>query len=747
VAEERRTDPGLREFVARAEEGFAIVAPDRTVRIMNEAAERMLGLERAEVVGRPYPDPGILDELECVLDSDDHEPREFELEALGRRLHGTITPYLTGGDAGAVLTLRDDTAIVHERERADAILSATGDGIVVFAPDGRCVRVNEPTCLMLDVCTAEEVGDLDGLATLLGLPAGGLEVPSESPAGYDNADGDATLEIEIEKPKRLVLHVHTEPIHDARGHVTGSVVMLRDVTADADLMQMKNEFVSTVSHELRTPLTSIKGYIDLILDGDAGDVDDMQREFLGIVKENTDRLVELINDMLDISRIESGRIHLKVAPLDLRDSIAGAADTFGAVLDQRGHKLICEVTDDLPLAAGDRDRVGQVLINFISNAVKYSPEGGTVTVRAVPDGDQMIRVTVTDEGIGIGDEDLGQMFTQFFRVDSAMTREIGGTGLGLSICKSIIDLLGGTIGVQSALGEGSTFYFTLPVVGPDLVRTPSVEGPTDQTGGKVLVIDADPDAAALIETYLARHGYDVVKAYTAIEAIEKAVAEKPDVITLDVVLKDTDGFDLMHRFKEMPETADTPVVVLSVICDEGRSCRLGAANYLEKPIDRDRLVRIIKETLGPVSSPLVLVVDDDRDIVDMLKHTLQGVGFAVSSAYDGREAMAAVEANHPDLIMLDLKMPEMDGYEVIQALKHDPARRDIPILVMTAHQLDSERIDLIEMTAAQVAKPFEPGDLAGRVAEILNREVIAETTAAADAAITPGTPPAPAAVT
>lgn len=739
MAEERRTDPGLRELVARADEGFVIVAPDRTVRIMNEAAERMLGLKRSEVVGRPYPDPAIVAELELVLDSDARTTSEFDLEALCRQLHGTVAPYLAEGHSGAVLTLRDDTPIVRERERADAILSATGDGLVVFDPDGRCLSVNEPTCVMLGVCSAQEVGDRDHLAVLLGLPDGGLTTRDDSTVPADETAGDGTLEIEIERPTRRVLHVHTEPISDPTGHVTGSVVMLRDVTSDADIMQMKNEFVSTVSHELRTPLTSIKGYIDLILDGDAGEVDEIQREFLGIVKENTDRLVALINDMLDISRIESGRIHLKVAPLDLRDSIAGAADTFGAVVDQHGHSLVCEVADDLPLAAGDRDRVGQVLINIISNAIKYSPNGGTVSVRAFPCEDQMIRVTITDEGIGIAPEDLGQMFTQFYRVDSAMTREIGGTGLGLSICKSIIELLGGSVGVESALGEGSTFYFTLPVAGPDLVRTPSVEGPTEPTGGKVLVVDGDPDAAALIETYLARHGYDVTKAYSATEALEKAVSERPDVITLDVVLKDMDGFDLMQKFKELPETAHTPVVVLSVICDEGRSCRLGAANYLEKPIDRDRLVRIINETLGPVSSPLVLVVDDDHDIVEMLKRTLQSVGFAVSSAYDGREAMAAVDANRPDLIMLDLKMPEMDGYEVIQALKHDPKRRDIPILVMTAHQLDSAQLDLIELTAAQVAKPFEPDDLAGRVAEILNQEVIAETTGVAG----PGAPTAP----
>jgi CheY-like chemotaxis protein/two-component sensor histidine kinase len=510
---------------------------------------------------------------------------------------------------------------------------------------------------------------------------------------------------------------------DTNGTYIGMVLTLHDITAEREIAQMKNEFVSTVSHELRTPLTSIKGYVDLILDGDAGEVDEIQREFLGIVKENTDRLVQLINDMLDISRIESGRIHLNIQPLDVSESLIGTADTFRAVLDQKGHRLELDVEPDLPLVAGDRDRIGQVLINLTSNAIKYSPEGGVVTLGARAEGREVI-VSVRDEGLGIAEENLPRMFEQFYRVDSAMTREIGGTGLGLSICKSIVELLGGRIWVETELGKGSTFSFSLPVAGPALVRTPEVEGPLEATGGKVLVIDADPDAAALVENYLARHEYDVIKAYSAAEALTKAAEEHPDVITLDVVLKDMDGFELLQKLKDDPATASIPVVVLSVVCDEGRSCRLGASRYLEKPIDKERLVKIINDTLGPVSSPVVLVVDDDRDIVDVLKRTLQGKGYSVATAYNGREAMVAVERDLPDLILLDLKMPEMDGYEVIHTLKTRVTTRDIPIIVMTAHQLDADQIHLIEMTAAQVAKPLEATSLAEEIADMLTSEGI-----------------------
>ncbi|MBI5231243.1 MAG: response regulator, partial [Coriobacteriales bacterium] len=420
----------------------------------------------------------------------------------------------------------------------------------------------------------------------------------------------------------------------------------------------------------------------------------------------------------------SGRIHLKVEPISLRDSIADAVATFQAVLAQSGRTVKADVPDDLPDVAGDRDRVNQVLINFISNAIKYSPEGGDVTVTA-KGADGAVMVSVTDEGLGISVEDQKLLFQKFFRVDSAITREIGGTGLGLSICKSIIELLGGSIGVKSKLGQGSTFYFTLPVAAADLVRMPKVAGP-EGAHGTVLVVDRDPEIAALIETYLSRHGYDVVQAHSAEEAIETARRVQPSVITLDVILDDADGFELLQRFKEQPETADIPVVVLSIVCDEGKSCRFGAANYLEKPIDQDRLISIVDDLVGSKTSPLALVADDDRSIVKMLSETLRRRGFAVAAAYDGTEAIAAIEQHKPDIVLLDLRMPRMDGYEVLKRVKSKSEWADIPIVVMTAYQIDSEQIDLINLAAGRIAKPMSPEEIAAKVDELLTAQMTTE---------------------
>ncbi len=699
--------------MATTSEGLIAIGPDGDVRVFNETAEALLGLKRSEVAGKLYTalrQPKVEAAIERLLRPKARkEPRAIRLTLGERVIAATIAPYDCSGNRAAVVTLRDDTALEAYRKRAEAILASTGDGLIVFDPEDVITYINPAATMLAGLRPSKLLGKRTPLWEMLSM----MPEDSFSPA----IDGSQVREVRLEEPEHRIMDVRTDPVLDENGGYLGYVATLHDVTAEREVGQMKNEFVSTVSHELRTPLTSIKGYIDLILDGEAGEINEIQREFLSIVKQNSDRLVELINDMLDISRIESGRIHLKIQPLDICDLIAGAVDTFQAVSDQSGHKLLPKAPADLPKVAGDRDRVGQVLMNFISNAIKYSPEGGSVTVKAKIEGDTVV-VAITDQGIGIAKEDQAKLFTKFYRVDSSLTREIGGTGLGLSICKSIIELLGGKVGVKSTAGKGSTFWFSLPVASKDLVRTPGVEGPS-AAGGMVLVVDRDPEIANLVETYLVKQGYDVVKAHTAQEALEKAIEVRPRVITLDVMLDDGDGFDLLQKLKDTPETSEIPVLVLSIVCDEGRSCRLGAADYLEKPIDKRRLTTVIDDLVGSVASPVVLVVDDDRNIVDLLCRNLKSKGYSVVAAYNGAEAMAALRKKHPDLILLDLQMPVMDGYQVIEKVKTNPDTKDIPIVVMTAHQIDRSRIDILGLAQQKVDKPFSAEDLARKVESLL----------------------------
>ena len=766
--------PTLLALLSAAEEGLVSITADGLLGFVNPAASELLDLNAETIVGREFSAlgaPALIEQIGKTL-APRGRPGSVRVE-LGERMLRCGVARSSARDGGIIVTVRDETELVDERDRTEAILAATGDGLVLLSPDDEITYINPAACEMLQVRPSRIIGTRASIDALLGvendrdpkpqtrcsdikhcghpecpaytsaelrcwLVTGTLCHPEEGPCTFekkreecqtcdyhvtyaetfDPLDTDSVSEVELSHDeKNLVVKARVSAVIDDGGNYIGRVLALRDITAEREIADMKNEFVSTVSHELRTPLTSIKGYVDLILDGSAGEISEIQAEFLGIVKENSDRLVELINEMLDISRIESGRVHLKVEPLDVAESVRGAVDTFRAVLSQSGHSITVSASRKLPHVAADRDRVGQVLVNLISNALKYSPGGGEVTVHARHEGDTVI-VSVTDQGLGISREDQKRLFTKFYRVDTAMTREIGGTGLGLSICKTILELLGGTIGVKSTAGKGSTFWFSLPVAPDELVRTPSLKGP-DSAGGTVLVIDRDPDVADLIETYLVKRGYEVVKAFTADEALVIALKIRPRAITLDVILDEGDGFDLLQRLKEHDETRDIPVVVLSIVCDEGKSCRMGAANYLEKPIDHNRLLSMIDDIVGGVDSPVALVVDDDRAVVKVLSETLRRKGFAVVAAYNGLEAVAALGKRIPDIIVTDLRMPKMDGYELIQRVKTTPEWVEIPILVMTAHRLDRSRIDVLHLATQYMRKPFSPELIADEVEMLL----------------------------
>ena len=704
--EPRGSDPSVGELLDLADEGLVLLDASGVVTTANVAATQLL-TDGAAMIGRPYAEIVPADIAARVASALASRRRSHSFSASHSQRDLTFTVKRTA--KGAALVVRDDTTLVEERERAEAVLAAAADGLVLIGSDGHVDSANPAACEMLSRTARSLLGKQVSLAALIGeKSASTLASATGEPVEVHLADGDAPV----------VATARLAEVDDASGRHLGTVLALHDITAEREIADMKNEFVSTVSHELRTPLTSIKGYVDLILDGDAGEINEIQREFLGIVKENSDRLVELINEMLDISRIESGRVHLKIEPMNIADSVAGAVDTFRGVLAQTGRTVNVHVPASLPPVAADRDRVGQVLINLVSNALKYSPAGGDVNVEAHHHGDK-VTISIADSGLGISREDLKRLFTKFYRVDSAMTREIGGTGLGLSICKTIIELLGGEIGVKSTLGKGSTFWFSLPVAPVEMVRIPLLEGPDGFTGGTILVVDRDPEVADLIDTYLTRRGYGVVKAHTADEALVAALRYKPRAITLDVILDEGDGFDLLQRLKDSPDTCNIPVVVLSIVCDEGRSCRMGAANYLEKPIDQSRLLTMIDDIVGKVSSPVALVVDDDRDVVKLLSETLRRKGFAVAMAYDGTEAIASLEQRVPDIIVTDLKMPKMDGYELIQRVKTTAGWAHVPIVVMTAHRIDPERIRLLDLAAHLLNKPITLEGIAAEVEAVL----------------------------
>lgn len=613
-----------------------------------------------------------------------------------------------------------------EAAKSRAILESIADGVLVLDHNGRVLLVNP---------AAEELLGFSALALqgehfrhMLGL-------------GETNTDRDLAQALYAELRQRLeaptgdpirtrvstvrltagkrVLAVTIAPLITELGGAPGVVAALRDISREAEVERIKNEFISTVSHELRTPMTSIKGYTDLLFLGMAGGLSDAQRSFLQIIKSNADRLTALVNDILDISRIETGRIRLTIESLDLGKIIGQVVRVFQEQYREKGVELEWQEPTDLPQVRGDADRVTQILNNLLANAWQYTPSGGRVSVRLY-ERDGFLQVDVTDTGIGISAEDLPRIFDRFYRADHPVVQEVGGTGLGLAIVKMFVEMLGGEIWAESELGVGSVFSFTLPlasiplleaeIIHPDLIAVEPPPAVGRRT--KVLVVEDDRDLALLLRRHLEAEGYQVLLAGSGEDALWLAREEQPQLITLDIMLPDRDGFAVLEQLKENPVTNPIPVIIVSVLTDPERGYALGAVDYVVKPFEEKKLVESVHNALAPreKGAPVkLLVVDDDLDILNFLDQALSFHGYQVWTAVSGPEALERTEEVRPDLILLDIRMPGMDGYEVIRRLKGNEATRSIPIIVITASPVDKERdrVRVLGMGAAQyVTKPL-----------------------------------------
>jgi len=593
------------------------------------------------------------------------------------------------------------------------IFASTSDGIVLLNQDGTVAEANG---------RVEEFFDRPGLMVgrnfleivakaspeLQEAETFGRQVEELLTSG-SNEDGL----IEFGTPTPLILHWAARPTLDETGQRLGLTLTFRDVTREREIDRMKTEFISTVSHELRTPLTSIKGALQLVMDDLDVAQNPLHAELLGICFNNTDRLIRLINDILDISKIEAGRIQLRLDTHSVEEFVLTAVEEVRALAAQRGITVETALAEDLPAVAVDLDRMVQVVTNLLSNAIKFSSEGQRVRVEADEvEGEVVIRVR--DWGKGIAPEELPRLFKKFQQLDSSAVREAGGTGLGLAISKGIIEEHAGKIWVDSEVGVGSCFAFHLPAAtAPARHDARLVPGRSAAASGfkkkRVLVVDDEADIRYIIRQHLERLGHEVVEAQSGLEAIEKVRALRPDLITLDVMMPDMDGFDVMAVLKEREGTRTIPVIFLSVVQDEAKGFRLGATDYITKPIDPDRLLRAIERILPQEErheTPRVLVVDDDLEILTILGRILGRAGYDVAQAQDGQQGLSKVYTEAPDLVILDIQMPGMSGYEVIRRIRGTRRLANLPILVLTASDAGDRAKALALGATEYLTKPF-----------------------------------------
>jgi len=471
------------------------------------------------------------------------------------------------------------------------------------------------------------------------------------------------------------------------------------VTALEQASQAKSDFLASMSHELRTPLSAIIGFSSLMRDEPL--VEGQRRvpdEWIEHVHRSGEHLLALINDVLDLTKIEAGRINLERESFQLGAALVESVEGLRPLAARKSLDMVLDCEDGEITA--DRGRLRQIVYNLLSNAIKFTPDGGRITVEGRWWGDEA-RITVIDTGVGIAPEDLGHIFEEFRQVGDLKAREAG-TGLGLALCRRLAEAHGGRLEVTSVLGEGSRFEVVLPDARSSSAPAPVAPAPEEPeaSGPRILVIEDDPGAVRLLRTYLEDEGYEVDVATSGELGIAAAHARPPDAIILDVLLPGIDGWEVLRRLKGDPDLRDRPVVVATVVDERNVAMNLGAVDYFLKPVRREALLARLSQytftTKVKTGRVRVLTIDDDPAARDLVTGALRPEGFDVVAAASGREGLDLALEDPPDLVICDLLMPDMDGYEVVERLHANEATRDVTILILTGQDLtaaDRERLN------------------------------------------------------
>ena len=782
---------------------FSSIATDANgvIQIFNVGAERMLGYAAVDVKDTVTPadisDPdeviaratslslefdtpiapgfealvfkasrGIEDiyELTYIRKDGSRFPAVVSVTAL-RDAHDTIIGYLLiGTDNTARQQVEEERMRLDQRLRDQhfytrSLIESNIDALMTTDPRGIITDVNKQT-EALTGRTRDE---------LIGAPFKSCFTdPGRAEAGINRVltEGKVTnyeLTARARDGTLTVVSYNASTFHDRDRRLQGVFASARDMTElkrfeqtlqdkNVELEEasrMKSEFLANMSHELRTPLNAIIGFSELLKDGLIGDLSEQQRGFIGDIFSSGTHLLSLINDILDLSKVEAGKMELDLEPVPISSLFTNSLSIIREKAAERHIQLELDTSPEMGDIRVDVRKVKQILYNLLSNAVKFTNDSGHVVLRAAlvtredvgnrtsswagrdfatPDGEfaEYLRISVSDDGIGISEEGLERLFQPFTQIDSGLARRFEGTGLGLAMVKLLVELHGGAVAMESAEGEGSIFTVWLPMRGADGVAPPV--RPADIAAIEVvsgvstaLVVENDLKSAELIRVQLESEGFIVVHASSAEDALVLARQQPLALITLDIMLPGMDGWEFLARIKQSPDLRRIPVVIVSIVADATKGFSLGAAAVMQKPISRQELFESLAD-LGMVGrsrrEPLtVLVVDDDPAAVELIAHRVIGMASRVLRAYGGREAIDVARGELPDVIVLDLIMPDVSGFDVVAALQEQPETAAIPILVVTAMSVSAAERDMLNgyVTSIMEKGDFAPGRLTDEV--------------------------------
>ncbi len=508
--------------------------------------------------------------------------------------------------------------------------------------------------------------------------------------------------------------------------------------------RLKGRFIASMSHELRTPLNAIIGFSDVLLDRTFGDLSDNQERYIKNIYTSGKHLLELINNILDLAKIESGKYEMLYETFLLDDVIDEVVNTMKPLSESKFIEVITSIADHIGSITADRVKLKQILYNLLSNAIKFTPEGGTVKVSVereehpekyylvpVP-GLEFICFHVRDTGIGISPEDRERIFDEFEQAGSFTQQQYGGVGLGLALTRKLVELHGGMITVESSPGEGSTFTFLIPVTSSvtetaasQTLTTVSLDFPwMKEEAPLILVVEDDLATVELLTLHLTQAGYKVAHAFNGQEAIEKARTLRPFAITLDVLLPKKDGWEVLQELKTSAQTSDIPVIIHSVVDNRDLAFALGAADYLMKPLDKDALIGKLQEIsvsrgkkILPVS---VLIIESEDEVTRNFKEMFESHGFLIYTAQTGKRGIELASVLRPGVILLNFSLPDMLGFDIIREIKENPATKDTPIFILTERDLSvDDRLTLVGKIERIVQKySFDTKELIGHIKEL-----------------------------
>jgi protein-histidine pros-kinase len=710
----------FRGVLEAAPDAMVVVDVDGRIALVNSETERLFGYTREELLGNSVE---LLVPERFRIAHPGHRSGYFRsprkrsmgigLELLGLRQDGSefpveisLSPLEVDGVVLAIAAIRDVTARKQTETKFRGLLEAAPDAMVIVNREGRITLINTQAEKMFGYTRAELIGK--SIETLVPERFHGAHPKYRT--DYFNEPHTRPMGTGLELSGRrkdgteFPVEINLSPVETEEGTLVTAAV--RDVTdrrrleetrrraeelqvqAERKASRLKSEFLANMSHELRTPLNAIIGFAELMHDGKVGTVSAHQQEYLDDILTSSRHLLQLINDVLDLSKVEAGKLEFRPEPVDLAKLTREVRDILRTLAAKKQVRVETEIDAGVTGVLVDPAKLKQVLYNYLSNAIKFTPDEGRVVIRVAPEGPAAFRLEVEDTGIGIRPEDLDRLYVEFQQLDSSMAKKHPGTGLGLALTKRIVEAQGGRVEARSVLGKGSLFCAVLPRV----TRVPPAEKSAVYSGPpaavfRVLVIEDNPRDQERITRILSEAGYAVEAAATGTEGLARCGERRFDAITLDLLLPDMHGRDLLHALRQAGPNRDTPVVVVTIVSDEAvlASCRID--DLLCKPIRGSELLEALRRaTVTPGGPRPVLVIDDDPDALEQAGRALLELGYrpiCVSTADAARRGFE----DPPAAVVLDPLTTEVDGFALLSQFRKDPAGRRVPIILCTLRDL------------------------------------------------------------